>query len=355
MKLENREKALYSLRGLYESFGYRRFRMSRFEEYELYVRNKDFLISDRVITFTDHSGRLLAMKPDVTLSIIKHAADGPGQIQKVYYNENVYRAAGSDHSFKEILQAGLECVGDLGSYEIAEVVLLAVKSLEAVSPEFMLDISHMGLVGAVLEESGLSPSGKKLALGCLHQKNCHELARLCDEEGVDGSVLLALADFCGGSRELETLAGLLQTENQRHALSELMGLCEILEKRGYGSRIQVDFSAANDLKYYSGVVFKGYLPGIPTGVLSGGQYDKLLQKMGRSSRAIGFAIYMDLLEEPREQEAVDTLILAGSAGEEELLAAAEKYAARGSVLVCRQLPENRVWKNLVELGKGEVE
>ena len=52
--------------------------MSRFEEYDLYVANKDFLISDEVITFTDRSGRLLAMKPDVTLSIIKNAPDISG-------------------------------------------------------------------------------------------------------------------------------------------------------------------------------------------------------------------------------------------------------------------------------------
>ena len=49
-------------------------------------------------------------------------------------------------------------------------------------------------------------------------------------------------------------------------------------------------------RYYSGVVFKGYVEGIPTGILSGGQYDALLRKMGRNSKAIGFAIYVDLLD-----------------------------------------------------------
>ena len=49
------------------------------------------------------------------------------------------------------------------------------------------------------------------------------------------------------------------------------------------------------MKYYNGIVFKGFIKGIPTGILSGGQYDKLMEKMGKKSRAIGFAVYLDEL------------------------------------------------------------
>lgn len=41
--------------------------MSRFEEYDLYVRNKDFPISDRIITFSGEGGKRMALKPDATL------------------------------------------------------------------------------------------------------------------------------------------------------------------------------------------------------------------------------------------------------------------------------------------------
>ena len=70
--LSGSEKAVYALRSLYTSYGYVQYKMSKFEEYDLYVRNKDFLVSDAVITFTDTDGKLLALKPDVTLSIIKN-------------------------------------------------------------------------------------------------------------------------------------------------------------------------------------------------------------------------------------------------------------------------------------------
>ena len=92
--LKNDELAVYKLRSLYSSFGYAQYKMSKFEEYDLYVRNKDFLISDRVITFNDTNGKLLALKPDVTLSIINHLNNGQQGVRKVYYNENVYRVSG---------------------------------------------------------------------------------------------------------------------------------------------------------------------------------------------------------------------------------------------------------------------
>ena len=57
--LTNEEKAIFNLRSLYEGYGYNRFKMSKFEEYDLYARNKDFLISDSVITFNDADGKLL--------------------------------------------------------------------------------------------------------------------------------------------------------------------------------------------------------------------------------------------------------------------------------------------------------
>ena len=70
--LTNQEKAVNKLRSLYLSYGYLSYKMSKFEEYDLYATNKDFLVSDRVITFTDTDGKLLALKPDVTLSILKN-------------------------------------------------------------------------------------------------------------------------------------------------------------------------------------------------------------------------------------------------------------------------------------------
>ena len=89
--LRPQERASLQLRLLYEQEGFRKYHMGRFEEYGLYQENRRFLSSEQVITFTDLDGRLLALKPDVTLSIAKNAQVGPGGCGRYYYQENVYR------------------------------------------------------------------------------------------------------------------------------------------------------------------------------------------------------------------------------------------------------------------------
>ena len=357
MKYE--ERAIFALRRLYEQYGYQPFKMSRFEEYELYLKNQDFLVSKEVITFTDSNGRLLAMKPDVTLSIIKKSHDLAEQVEKVYYHENVYRTAKGTHTFKEIMQAGLECIGDLSDYEIAEVVLLALKSLSLMGERYILDLSHMGLISAVLGSSGLSIEGQKEALGFLDQKNAHELSALCAREGAEAKKLLALL-ACSGSPDqaFETLSPLMETQEEKSALASFEGLCAILKNCGFEGCFRVDFSVGNDMKYYSGVVFKGYLEGIPAGILSGGQYDKLLQKMGRKSGAAGFAVYLDLLErlEEREELGADILLLYEEGEAPVAIAAAvETLAREGKVLAARALPEGAAFKKIIKLKEGRMQ
>ncbi|MBQ1169805.1 MAG: ATP phosphoribosyltransferase regulatory subunit [Oscillospiraceae bacterium] len=341
------ERFSIALQSLYRRYGYIPYKMSRFEEYDLYVRNKDFLVSDQIITFSDRSGRLLALKPDVTLSIVKNAPEQPGVVQKVYYNENVYR------DYREILQTGLECVGDLGDYEIAEVVLLAAKSLQLMEGAWVLDISHMGLLAAVLDDSGLSREQQNLAMEYLHRKNIHQLKALCGDWLV-WEQLSAIAACRGGREALEQLETVLTTDAQKQELRQLKRLWQVLEASGCGDSVRLDFSVGNNMRYYSGVVFRGYLEGVPASVLSGGQYDKLPRKMGRNAKAIGFAVYLDRLEN-REEEPfdVDTLILHdGTADPLVLTAAAEEAAEKGSVLVTRELPETRSWKHLRRFEKG---
>ena len=346
----NEERAVFALRGLYQRYGYAPYKMSQFEEYDLYVRNKDFLISDKIITFSGEGGKLMALKPDVTLSIVKNAPEAPGVVQKVYYSENVYR------DYREIMQAGLECVGDLTQYDIAEAVLLAVKSLDLLGGRYVLDISHMGLLAAVLERCGFDEGKQKRAMTCLRQKNTHDLRQLCGENEDAWETLQAISACRGGAEALEALTPYLTGEAELAAVNELKDLLEVLRERGYAECVRMDFSVSNDLGYYSGVVFRGYLEGIPESILSGGQYDKLPRKMGRKSRAIGFAVYADLLQErSREDNSfdVDTLILHdGTVSLSEVNRAAKAASKNGSVLVAATPPKGRSWKNLVTLKGG---
>lgn len=344
----NEEQAVLSLSGLYESYGYSRYKMSRFEEYDLYVRNKDFLVSDQVITFTDKTGRLLALKPDVTLSIIKNS--NQSGVQKVYYNENVYRVEPTSQTFKEITQVGLECVGQIGAYEIAETVVLAVKSLAMLGRPYILELSHMGLVSAMLDESGLPQKEKKTALAYIQQKNAHELRALCQAHGADASHLEIL--LWG---DLEAIGSVIRSQEEKDAYKGFSQLWSVLKQCGAAEHIRIDFSVGSDMKYYCGAVFKGYLEGIPSSVLSGGQYDRLLTKLGRKGGAIGFAIYASLLERLYQQKDaydVDTVLLYGDNDDpSQILLARESLQ---NALAVRQLPQGLTYRKLMKMENGEA-
>jgi len=298
--LKNDERVIYGLRELYRRHGYTRFKMSKFEEYDLYSRNKDFLVSDSVITFTDMGGKLMALKPDVTLSIVKNAKWQAGCAQKFYYNENVYRISRSTHTFEELMQAGLECIGHIDATQLCEVTLLAAQSLQQISDRFVLDISHMGIVSAIVEELRLPEDVRAQLLTCLAEKNAHGAKALCEQNDVDRTAadrLLRLIRTYGPINEtLPILRELCCGLSADTALDELSAIAAVLQASGFADRVRLDFSVVHDIHYYSGIVFEGFVEGIPEGVLIGGRYDRLLHKMGKQGGAVGFAVYLDLLE-----------------------------------------------------------
>ncbi len=314
--LKTDERVAYTLRSLYSGYGYCQYKMSKFEEYALYVQNKDFLISDGIISFTDMSGRLLALKPDVTLSIINNSKDEAGRVQKLYYDENVYRIPKGARSFKEIRQIGLECIGDIGIYEVCEVLSLAIRSLSSISESYIFELSHVGLMEAVIDSLSLSERMKKKAMSCINQKNPDDLLAVCREGGVSDRAIEVLDVLMGNYTDMDgaisALDGICASDRARECFEELNGIVAFIKNIGLEKNVKIDFSLTGNKNYYSGVAFRGYIYGIPSSVLSGGQYDKLMNRMGRGSGAIGFAVYLDLLERLNmtEQEFdVDVLLL----------------------------------------------
>lgn len=345
------EKVIFALRELYTKYGYTQFKMSKFEEYDLYVRNKDFLVSDSVITFNDTNGKLMALKPDVTLSIIKNSIDSETSVQKLYYNENVYRVPKNTNSFKEIMQTGLECIGDVNIYNVCEVLTLAAKSLGAVSCDFVLDVSHMGLISSVL--AGIDVDAKKLILKYISEKNTHDLCAVCNEYGINADLLTSLLNVCCSPDEIkEKLSAIPFDEASKEALDEIYTVAEILKTLDENKNIHFDFSIVNDMNYYSGIVFKGYIKGIPTAILSGGRYDLLMQKMNKKSKAIGFAVYLDFLErfmEDREEYDADILLLYDEKDQlANVLKTVSALTSQGNrVLAEKSVPEGLKYKTLL--------
>jgi len=357
--LTNEEKAIFNLRSLYEGYGYNRFKMSKFEEYDLYARNKDFLISDSVITFNDADGKLLALKPDVTLSIIKNSDDTKG-VKKVYYNENVYRVAKGTHSFKEIMQVGLECIGEIDSYCITEVLLLAAKSLKSISESAVLDISHLGIVSDIIDREGVGSQVRGQLIKCIGEKNEHDIIKVCSEANISDDCCAALCSLCsiyGSPKSVLPKLKAMSAVINPLMLCELEGVTAALENEQLGDMINIDFSVVSDVKYYNGFAFKGFVESVPDAVLSGGQYDRLMQKMGKKSGAIGFAVYIDLLQRLNRTDApydVDTLLIYDEGCDIcKLLKAVADLNKEGlSVSAQKQVPDKLTYRRLIKF-EGE--
>lgn len=357
------ERVSFALRSLYNRYGYSQYKMSKFEEYDLYAKNKDFLISDRVITFMDTNGKLMALKPDVTLSIVKNSKDLPASVQKLYYHENVYRVAKGTQGFKELMQVGLECLGNIDDYCISEVLLLAAESLRSISDDSVLDISHLGLLSELIDALGIPHGSKAELLRCIGQKNLHELTALCrslelPERSVD--VLRRVVSTAGAPEAVlpelkQLLTGIVDTQ----PLEQLLRVTEVIADTAAYRLVRIDFSVVDDIHYYNGIVFKGFVAGLPESVLSGGQYDNLMRRLKRKAGAIGFAVYTDLLERLEKiSDAADVdvvLLYDQTTPLMNIKTQMDLLMKRGSSVLAQQcLPEDITCRQILDLRNGEV-
>ena len=345
------ERMTFSLRELYHRYGYAQFKMSKFETYEFYLRNKEFLVSEGIITFTDTDGTLMALKPDVTLSIVKNFRDGQGT-QKVCYNENVYRISGAGGTFREIMQTGLECIGDVGICEIGEVLLLAAKSLQMISQHFVLDISHLDLVSAILSPMELTQEQIAAVFQCLSEKNEDALKRLLPDGRA--AELLRMMHMSG---PLSAVLAEIEQSWDAPAVCQLQILDAMFRQAGLSDHVYLDFSIVNDMNYYNGLVFRGYVEGIPAEVLSGGQYDRLMDRMNKCAKGIGFAVYLDQLERLDQRERpydVETVLLYDENTQPLAVLQDAQDLSQSGVLVLRSLPKNLRYRRVLQYRDGRL-
>ena len=358
--LKKSEQVILLLSNLYEQYGYRKYCMNKLEEYSLYLENMNFLSSKEIIVFSDLDGRIMALKPDITLSIAKNAKETPRGLEKLYYTENVFRSSRQARKYRELRQMGLECIGEVNLYTIIETLLLAAESMNVIAPSYVLDISHLGFVSGLVDSLAIDAGVKEKLLSCLKEKNPHDLARIAAAADIPADSiekLCRLVTLSGDFRE--TLLGAREiavNDAMKSALSEL----EQIEKALGENRLRLDFSIVSDMQYYNGIMFQGYVESVPGVVLSGGQYDNLLTRMGKKEqKAIGFAIYFDELEQHYSRGAagqeMDALVLYDVKTDPLLVyRTVEALAAEGKTVLAQTVPpETTRYKSVVDLREKE--
>lgn len=280
--LSKSEIISFKLRKLFDTQGFKRYNMTKFEEYKLYAGHMDFLVSDNVITFTDTNGKLMALKPDITLSIVKNFKARPSDSLKLYYNENVYRVSKGTGNFKEITQVGVEFLGDEEKVSANEVLSLAKTSLNLISESNVITCSYLGILSKAIAKSNC----KEDVLNIIKSKSIY----LLNKDDPVSKLISIYGKFNDVKESLKALCKEIDAEEEFVKFENEIGDVDVV----------VDFSLVLDTNYYNGMVFSGFVENIPESVLSGGRYDKLLDKLGLKKCAVGFALYLDRLERVEE-------------------------------------------------------
>lgn len=326
--LINENSIVSNLINIYERFGFKKIKLSKFEDYNLYNNNKDFLQTEHILTFMNLNGNLKSLRPDVTLSIVKKVLkDNDKETQKIYYIEDIYKIVSNE--YEEIPQVGVEIIGKLNNYSNLEIISMAIESLKSINKNYILEISNIDFISAIFDEINLEENLKIEILNNIYLKNKHDLEKLLNKN-VDNKYkkyILSFIELSGNYKDiLKKLKSLIINKKMQKSYEELKSLSFVFELYNNFDKILLDFSIESQLGYYNGIIFKGYIKESNYIILSGGRYDKLLNKFNSNKNAIGFAIYMDkLYEKNKTSDFIDILILYKSGDENILLNEVRKF------------------------------
>ena len=307
---------LLNLRKLYDSYGYKKISLPNFEEYDLYNENKDFILGN-ILTIMNPSGNLLALRPDITLSVAKKISkEKTLKYDKVYYQENIYTTS-KYIGYSEKEQLGVELIGKETLFLNFEIVSLALKSLEIMSKKNMLVLSHAGFISSIFENLELEYEIKEKIFEYINNKNVHDIKIILkNNKNISDelkNLIYELPNLSGNIEEIEKKLSKYELNPEIvKILSELKNLYDLIIKFYDKKKVLFDFSIIKNLKYYNGLVMQGFIDKIPNAVLSGGRYDKLFEKFGVDTGAIGFAVVTDNLNEfykNENQKDFDILLL----------------------------------------------
>lgn len=284
---------------LFRRRGYTEVITPEVEFYDLFVCSGNPLPQEQMLKIIDRSGKIMVMRPDCTAPIARVAATklkGAALPQRLYYDQTVFRSGHAhDGGSSEIAQCGIEMIGAMGKKADVEVVAMAVDALRACGVErFHIELGDAGFYRALAARMEMPEAQLEQMRSYIEGKNYAALNDLLEPYGDQQAcaALRRLPYLFGGVEildEAERLAG------KNACLDYLRELYAELDAAGYGQSLQFDLGLIHQIDYYTGVVFRGYVEGVGSPVLSGGRYDNLVSHFGRRAEASGFAVDVDAL------------------------------------------------------------
>ncbi|MFD1175240.1 ATP phosphoribosyltransferase regulatory subunit [Paenibacillus puldeungensis] len=279
-------------------WGYRQIMTPTMEYYDT-VGVASSTSDQKLFKLLNNRGTTMVLRSDMTAPIARVVAsllkEEPMPL-RLCYHANVFRAMEEEAGREaEFFQTGVELVGDDSAEADAEVVALAVASLQAAGVNsFKIALGHVGFLNGLLEEA---VPGREDLRDALKERLLHR-----DFVGYRET----LAGLSLSTKEQEELEGILRLRGGKeicHQALELshnplvqasvQHLClvwDALEDYGVAEHVMIDLTMIGDFSYYTGMTFEGYAAELGFPVCSGGRYDNLLQQFGRPAPATGFSL-----------------------------------------------------------------
>lgn len=316
----SRRRLEEKLASLFLSWGYREIIPPSLEYYE---QLKGSSPEEKLYKLIDPSGRILALRPDLTTPIARmvaaHLREEPLPIRLFYFGNAFRYEAQVGVRQREFYQGGVELIGAAGTGADAEMLALAVEALrQAGLTEFQVGIGHVALTDSFLENAGVAPELRLEIKSLIARKDFVGLETRMGALGLNDSLgreVKSILALRGGREVLQKARSLARIPAMVEAIEQLEEVYRSLDALGLAAHVFFDFSLLRDLEYYTGIVFEGYAAGLGYPVGGGGRYDRLLGQFGWAVPAIGFAFGMERLMQaaPQSQEKpIDALVVGGA-------------------------------------------
>ena len=239
------------------------------------------------------SGRMLGLRADMTTQVARidaHLLNRDSVTRLCYAGSVLHTRPSGLHATREPLQIGAEIYGHAGLEADAEIQELALASLAMAGfPDVRLDLSHAGLVRALLEHDGAARKDEAALYALLRAKDTPGLEALSVGYASDTrAALLALPNLYGDIDVLSKARAVLPAlPGITRALAELAALAGSALGR---AEVAIDLADLRGYAYESGAMFALYVPGLPNAVARGGRYDHVGEAFGRARPATGFSL-----------------------------------------------------------------
>ncbi len=307
---------------IFTRWGYQEVITPTFEYLEVIESGAGEGIREELFLFQDRDGRLLALRPEMTIPIARIVAtkfrDFEG-VLRLFYNANIFRHALPQMGrYQEFYQLGVELIGASGPRADAEVIALATEILKKPELDFKISLNHIGIFNNLVVHSGLSEPDKEGIKQLVLNKDLVGLNKMLSELPLDPDfrqILLEIPLMHGGPDILLQLEDVRKVAGVAEAINELSEVYEHLQAYGIQEDVVIDLGILRGFDYYTGIVFEGYSPQLGYPLLGGGRYDNLLDKFGCSRVATGFAVGIErvlLALQNRICQPQDVMVVSGN-------------------------------------------